>query len=772
MWSEEIALVEGSKIYITTNFDNVSVATTGDRQACLEFQVVKVGHSNNAGISKANEQAGGPSNGKSIAESIDTLSPFGTQEFPNTIGAQGHSQVLSLESLSSSPKPNSTFPLPSTFSCFPTTDLIATENTKSLGDAGSTASTVSSPHKNPNLTPRTISTDAIAQSNICLSKAIANKQATSSEIMRRGNECRPLCPKLPNELIQVADKRFRPVVYFCPIGQDLPKARIRALSKNVERLGARVVQDFTEATHIIVSEFITSWEKIANRLGMKQEEELKSYLISPVHTHGTMIKNNIKVVKPKWVASISAAKKLRKPTRAEHWSFVIGSSNAKVSWVYMECSFVESCHLTCGTKKRKAGGTPSSQKKAKKPYAVNQRISQVFKRLAEIYQSSPIEKEDVWRSYQFRINAGRVMQLDFEISESTLEKLKKDVVGFGDGCLEIISQYLESGEVERLKDLETDKPRVAMGKMMDIWGVGSKKSVLAQALELIHENCSSIDDVRRKATDGTISLERNQLVGVECYEDILSQMSRDEAFEIGKIVERHTLEIYGEAEVTIMGSFRRGKDTCGDVDVHITCKSFEKIIPADALGTIVDRLWRKGHVCFHLTFLCGMETGSELADYQRAARVLPPEAWGRSKALSIEKKRRVGKSASSYMGVFRSPLKSGVRRRVDIKFYPYRERVFAALYFTGNGYFNRSMRLWARNLGFQLNDHGLFERGTKDRVMEATEERHVFDKLGLVYKEPQERDSFDALEPKNDSKADFEPSMSELKDYNNNTWVG
>jgi hypothetical protein len=31
---------------------------------------------------------------------------------------------------------------------------------------------------------------------------------------------------------------------------------------------------------MIVSEFITSWEKIANRLGMKEEEELKSYLIS------------------------------------------------------------------------------------------------------------------------------------------------------------------------------------------------------------------------------------------------------------------------------------------------------------------------------------------------------------------------------------------------------------------------------------------------------------------------------------------------------------
>ena len=46
-------------------------------------------------------------------------------------------------------------------------------------------------------------------------------------------------------------------------------------------------------------------------------------------------------------------------------------------------------------------------------------------------------------------------------------------------------------------------------------------------------------------------------------------------------------------------------------------------------------------------------------------------------------------SGSSYMGVFNSPVVEGRRRRVDIKLYPYRERAFASLYFTGNGFFNR-----------------------------------------------------------------------------------
>ena len=46
--------------------------------------------------------------------------------------------------------------------------------------------------------------------------------------------------------------------------------------------------------------------------------------------------------------------------------------------------------------------------------------------------------------------------------------------------------------------------------------------------------------------------------------------------------------------------------------------------------------------------------------------------------------------SESYMGVFVSPVVKDKRRRVDIKIYPFRLRVFASLYFTGNGWFNRS----------------------------------------------------------------------------------
>ena len=101
------------------------------------------------------------------------------------------------------------------------------------------------------------------------------------------------------------------------------------------------------------------------------------------------------------------------------------------------------------------------------------------------------------------------------------------------------------------------------------------------------------------------------------------------------------------------------------------------------------------------------------------------------------------------MGVFNSPAVPGKRRHVDIKFYPYKNRVYASLYFTGNGFFNRSMRLWARHkYNLKLSDHGLFTTRGDCELENPDTEKDVFDILGLQWKEPHERNNFDDVQSK------------------------
>lgn len=71
------------------------------------------------------------------------------------------------------------------------------------------------------------------------------------------------------------------------------------------------------------------------------------------------------------------------------------------------------------------------------------------------------------------------------------------------------------------------------------------------------------------------------------------------------------------------------------------------------------------------------------------------------------------------------------------------------LYFTGSDYFNRSMRLYAKKLGYTLSDHGIAPasnlKGTKGMVsgsntFPAETENDVFRILGIDFKPPSDRE--------------------------------
>jgi hypothetical protein len=59
------------------------------------------------------------------------------------------------------------------------------------------------------------------------------------------------------------------------------------------------------------------------------------------------------------------------------------------------------------------------------------------------------------------------------------------------------------------------------------------------------------------------------------------------------------------------------------------------------------------------------------------------------------------------------------------------------------------MRLWAtRKFNYTLNDHGVFDRGSLVRVLDTTSEKEIFEFLDISWREPKERDSFDAVKGK------------------------
>ena len=69
-------------------------------------------------------------------------------------------------------------------------------------------------------------------------------------------------------------------ILFCPLGQDLPSVRRKILTKRALSLGVSVVEDFRdfrEATHIVISRYITSLGQVSKKLNV-DENELKRHI--------------------------------------------------------------------------------------------------------------------------------------------------------------------------------------------------------------------------------------------------------------------------------------------------------------------------------------------------------------------------------------------------------------------------------------------------------------------------------------------------------------
>lgn len=246
---------------------------------------------------------------------------------------------------------------------------------------------------------------------------------------------------------------------------------------------------------------------------------------------------------------------------------------------------------------------------------------------------------------------------------------------------------------------------------MKIYGVG-----FAQATAWINQGYRTLEDLVNKA-----HLTKNQLIGIEHYDDFLARMPRDEVEQHGAIVRKAIQKVDEGIQVTIGGSYRRGAADSGDVDFIITkpdCSidSLRYLV----IEVIIPQLQADGY----------LTAGLAVTSKQHGSK------WHGAAALP-------GSSSSSSVDV-----DVAVWRRVDFLLVPFEEMGAALIYFTGNDIFNRSVRLLAIKMGMRLNQRGLWrdvvrgrgrERITQGTLVEAESEERIFEILGVPYRPPEHR---------------------------------
>lgn len=272
------------------------------------------------------------------------------------------------------------------------------------------------------------------------------------------------------------------------------------------------------------------------------------------------------------------------------------------------------------------------------------------------------------------------------------------IPGIGKRMADKIDEIMESGHLRKLDHFGEAVPVLEL--FTNIWGAGAKTAQL-----WYQQGFRTLEDIREKA-----KLSNTQKIGLKHYDDFLDRMPREESSAIGKLVREATQALDPNLLAVVCGSYRRGKATCGDVDVLISHPD------------------GKSHKGVFSKILQSLHQSGFLTD-----DLVSHEENGEQK---------------KYMGVCRLPGPGRRHRRLDIIVVPYNEFASSLMYFTGSAHFNRSMRALAISKNMSLSEHSLNKDVLRQGSVKVysgipiptSTEKDIFSLLGIPFREPHERD--------------------------------
>ena len=288
----------------------------------------------------------------------------------------------------------------------------------------------------------------------------------------------------------------------------------------------------------------------------------------------------------------------------------------------------------------------------------------------------------------FRARAYKKAQetlINYKEPITTLDSIKS-LPSIGDTILKKMDELMKTGKISAIEKYKNDP----MILFTNIYGVGPKK-----ASELIKkEKITTLEMLKEKQNE---VLNDKQKIGLHYYEPLQKRIPRSEIDTYKSILDSVFKNVYIDgSEFMIVGSYRREKSNSGDIDIIITNKQNNIKIFNDFIDSLIEK-----------------------------NIVIEILSRGNKKSLAI------------------SQINESIPRRIDFLYAPPDEYSFATLYFTGSATFNTVMRQHALNLGYTMNEHGLYNMVNKvkqDKVdILFPDEKSIFDFLGLVYKEPKDR---------------------------------
>lgn len=340
----------------------------------------------------------------------------------------------------------------------------------------------------------------------------------------------------------------------------------------------------------------------------------------------------------------------------------------------------------------------------------NAKTIEILQKMLSYY----VRTGDMWHALSYRkaIAALRRQQVMIATAEQA-----RSIPTIGFRLANKIEEIVTTSHLRCLDSALEERSNCALRLFMNIYGVGYK-----QARIWVTQGHRTLEDLRNKA-----NLTDIQTIGLDHYDDFVQRIPRSEVERHGAIVQWTLARVDSQLKAIIGGSFRRGDNESGDIDVLITSTDDNATIEHirdNVMTKVVPALTQIGFL------KCAL--ASSFRDSTNRAEKSKASKWQGASALPA------GSHGSS-----------PTWRRIDLLIAPPSELGAALLYFTGNDVFNRSMRLLASKKRMRLNQRGLYTdvaggseqaRTTTGRLLEGKSEKKIFQILGVPWREPKDRD--------------------------------
>jgi DNA polymerase (family 10) len=331
---------------------------------------------------------------------------------------------------------------------------------------------------------------------------------------------------------------------------------------------------------------------------------------------------------------------------------------------------------------------------------------EIVRALNEIADLLEIGEANPFRVRAYRNAARTVESLPREVTDmlEAGEKLE-DLRGIGEDLAAKIADSARTGTTRMLDELHRDVP-APVGELLKLPGLGPKR-----VHALWHDlGVQTLDQLARAARDGRVralpgfgaKMEKKLLEAVAARAGTEQRMKLANAAVFADALTGYLEDVPGVGQVTVAGSFRRGRETVGDLDILVTAKKSSPVMDRFVAFDEVEKVVSKGST--------------------RATVV----------------------------------LRAGLQ--VDLRVVPARSYGAALYYFTGSKAHNIAVRRLGQRRGLKINEYGVFKG--KTRVAGDTEES-VFKAVGLKWIAPELRENRGEIEAARKGKL---PKLVELAD--------